>query len=227
VTPRCQNPTNAMLPLARRKELVEIARRHDLPIIESDIYGTVLLDDEVPPIATLAPERTHFVTSLGRIFGPGMKIGCVVSPLSEVPRMQAGLGMSTGFATPIAAEIAVRWLRDGTVEAMTEWQRNDIHRRLAVLTRYPLLSKARSHPMSPHVWLPLPEPWRAEEFVEAAASHRIVIAPTHSFVVGRQPLPHAVRLCIGSPLTIGSLESAADRLERILATLPRMNRDVI
>jgi len=225
-TPRCQNPTNATLSLARRHALVEVARRHDIPIVESDIYGTVMPPDGILPIAALAPERTHFLTSLGRILGPGMKIGCVVSPLSAARRMQAGVAMSTGFATPIAAEIAAHWIHDGTVEAMTQWQREELQRRARIVAGFPILSTARAHPMSPHIWLTLPEPWRAEDFVDAAAAHKIAIAPTHSFAVGRRSLPHAVRLCIGSPANLGELETACERLERILMTSPRTSRDV-
>ncbi|MEB0055709.1 PLP-dependent aminotransferase family protein [Variovorax sp. LG9.2] len=224
-TPRCQNPTNATLSMARRQELVDVARRHDIPIVESDIYGTVMPPDGILPIAALAPERTHFLTSLGRILGPGMKIGCVVSPLSAARRMQAGVAMSTGFATPIAAEIAARWIRDGTVEGMTQWQRAELRRRASVVSHFPLLATARAHPMSPHIWLTLPEPWRAEDFVDAAAAHKIAIAPTHSFVVGRRSLPHAVRLCIGSPANLIELEAACERLERILMTSPRISQD--
>lgn len=220
VTPRCQNPTNSTLPAARRAAIVAIARAFDLPIVESDIYGTILDTPEVPLFA-LAPERTHFVTSLGRILGPGLKVGCLVSPAGDVLRTQAGVGMSTGSATPLMAELALHWLAENRLQGLIDWQRAENGRRLAVLRRFPLLGAARAHPHSAHVWLTLPEPWRAEEFVAAAASHNIGIAQTHSFVVGRRSLPHAVRLCIGAPPSLEALEGACERLERLLGTAPR------
>lgn len=220
VTTRSQNPTNATLPLARREAIVEIARRHDLPIIESDIYGTIMSDPE-PPIVMLAPERTHFLTSLGRIAGPGMKIGCLVSPLSDVARTQSGVGMSTGSATLIAAEIGARWIVNNQLERMIRWQQAENIRRLSLLTTYPLLGAARTDIASPHIWLPLPQQWRAEDFIEAALGQGVTIAPTHSFVVGRRSLPHAVRLCIGSPPSVETLQIACERLERLLGAQPK------
>jgi DNA-binding transcriptional MocR family regulator len=220
VTTRSQNPTNATLPLARREAIVEIARRYDLPIIESDIYGTIM-NDPLPPIAMLAPERTHFLTSLGRIAGPGMKIGCLVSPLSEIARTQSGVGMSTGSATLIAAEIGARWIAGNQLEGMIRWQQAENIRRLSLLTTYPLLGAARTDVASPHIWLPLPQQWRAEDFIEAALAQGITIAPTHSFVVGRRSLPHAVRLCIGSPSSVETLQIACERLERLLGAQPK------
>lgn len=220
VTTRCQNPTNATLPLKRREAIADVARANDLPIIESDIYGTLMADPE-PPIAAIAPERTHFITSLGRIAGPGMKVGCLVSPLAEIARTQSGVGMSTGSATLIAVEIASRWILDNRLDAMIQWQQAENIRRLSLLTTFPRLGQARSDVASPHVWLPLPEQWRAEDFIDAAQGHGITIAQTHSFVVGRRPMPHAVRLCIGSPPSVEALQIACEQLERLLGAQPK------
>lgn len=220
VTTRAQNPTNATLPLERREEIADIARRHDLPIIESDIYGTTMFDP-LPPIFAIAPERTHFLTSLGRIAGPGIKVGCLVSPLQDVAKTQSGVGMSTGSATLITAEIITRWIAGNQLDGMIRWQQAENIRRLSLLATYPLLGTARTDIASPHVWLPLPEQWRAEDFVDAAMAQGITIAPTHSFVVGRRSMPHAVRLCIGSPSSVETLQIACERLERLLSSQPK------
>ena len=219
-TTRNQNPTNVTLSLERRMALVEVARKFDLPIIESDIYGS-LSNDAVAPIFTIAPERTHFITSLGRIVGPGMKVGCLVSPIADVVRTQLGVAMSTGVATPIATELAARIILGGQIEAMVEWQRTENLRRVALFNAHSLLSGAITNPSSPHVWLTLPEPWRAEDFVEAAAGHGVLIAPSHSFVVGRQSVPHAVRLVLGAAQTFDHLEVACQKLHALIATQPR------
>lgn len=222
ITPRNQNPTNAVMPQARREAVAEIARRHDIPIIESDIYGTLRHDTE-SPIVALAPERVHFVTSLGRIGGPGMKTGCLVSPLFSVGLTQSGVAMSTGSATPIMAELATRWIEQGRLEEMVQWQIEDTRRRIDLLRSYPILGQAVSRTSSPHVWLPLPEPWRSEDFVEAAKAHGVSILPTHSFAVGRQDVPHAVRLVVGGAGPLDRLRVALDRLEGILSAPPRMH----
>lgn len=223
VTPRAQNPTNATLPAERRIAIAEIARRHDLPIIESDIYGTLFSEGNEPPIAAIAPERTHFITSLGRIAGPGMKVGCIVSPLAEVARTQSGVGMSTGSASLIAVEIGMRWVADNRLDAMIRWQQAENIRRLSLLATFPMLGAARTDVASPHAWLSLPEQWRAEDFVNASGGLGVSIAATHSFVVGRRAMPHAVRLVIGSPPSAEALQMACERLERLLNTQPKGN----
>lgn len=219
-TPRNQNPTNSVMPLIRRQAIADIADRHDVPIIESDIYGT-LRKDPIAPIFALAPKRTHFVSSLGRIAGPGMKVGCLVSPTDSVARSRQGVSMSTGAATRLQAEVAARWIQQNRIKDMVQWQRAETQKRVTLLANYTFLSDAIVRPTSPHVWLTLPEPWRGEEFVEAAAAHGVSIAPTHSFVVGRREVPHAVRLVIGGPKSLQELERGLGLLEKLLQTQPR------
>lgn len=50
--PSLHNPTAAVMPEARRREIAAIAARHDMPIIEDDCYG-FLVPDAPPPMAAL------------------------------------------------------------------------------------------------------------------------------------------------------------------------------
>lgn len=220
-TPRHHNPTNVTMSAERRKDIVEIARRHNLTIIESDIYGS-LAEEHIPSLCQLAPERTYCVSSFGRIAGAGMKVGWLIAPPGNVKTTQIGVAMTTGVASPFMAELATRMIVDGKMEEMLRWQRIENRHRLSLLRGFPVLSQARGDPTSSHVWLKLPEPWRAEDIIEAAASeHDINIAPSHTFVVGRRTVPHAIRLVIGAPLNQDELLLACERLEKLLAIGPR------
>ncbi len=220
-TPRHHNPTNVTMPLKRRADLVEVARRHNLTIIESDIYGSIA-EDHVTALCQFAPERTYRVSSLARIAGAGMKVGWLIAPPGNAKNAHIGVAMSTGVASPFMAELATRMIVDGKMEEMLRWQQVENRHRLSQLRGFPILSGARGEPTSAHVWLNLPEPWRAEDLVEAAArEHNINIAPSHTFVVGRRTVPHAIRLVIGAPLDQDELLLACERLERLLSIGPR------
>jgi DNA-binding transcriptional MocR family regulator len=63
LNPTIQNPTTVTMPEARRREIVEVARRHDATIVEDDPYW-LLADQPPPPLARLAPERVHYISTL-------------------------------------------------------------------------------------------------------------------------------------------------------------------
>ena len=68
--PTHHNPTTAVMPEERRREIVAIARAHGLAIVEDDVHG--LLPEERPrPIAALAPERSYYLTSTSKTLAPG------------------------------------------------------------------------------------------------------------------------------------------------------------
>ena len=150
-----------------------------------------------------------------------MKVGCLVSPPGDVAITQSGVGMSTGSATLITAEIGARWIANNRIDGMVRWQQAENLRRLSLLTTYSLLGTAKTHVASPHAWLALPDPWRAEDFVNAAAAVGVSIAPTHSFVVSRRQMPHFVRLVFGAPASVEELQIACERLERLLSSRPK------
>lgn len=73
-----QNPTGTTMPLARRTELLEIARRHDVLIVEDDCYADVRYSDApLPPaLYKLAePGRVMYIGSFSKVLGPGVRLG--------------------------------------------------------------------------------------------------------------------------------------------------------
>jgi len=72
--PTIQNPTASVMPEERRREIAAICRRHDVGIIEDDIYG-FLIDRPPPPIARFAPERTLLMSGLSKCMAPGLRLG--------------------------------------------------------------------------------------------------------------------------------------------------------
>ena len=118
------------------------------------------------------------------------------------------------MATPISAELATRWIEDGTAEKILDSRRAEAFARLK-LAHHSISATPGYH----HIWLTLPEPWRATAYTEEAKRQGIVIAPAEIFVAGRSNAPHAVRICIGMPRQRKKLDYALDVLAEILLSL--------
>ena len=193
ITPCYSNPTVSLMPESRRRELAELARRFDVAIVEADEYGPYL-PDRPRPLWCFAPERTYYATSLSVT---GLLSGYLVGPPAMIPRMTTRFRATGWIANTWAAEVASRWIYDGTAETLTALQRSRLKARHGAFEKAMRGNTYVSHPHAPHVWLTLPEPWRAGVFVQEARRRNILLTPPDPFIVGRSIEPHAVRLAFG------------------------------
>ncbi|MFN2111201.1 MAG: PLP-dependent aminotransferase family protein [Anaerolineae bacterium] len=113
VLPNFHNPAGTTLPEDRRHLLVEIARKHDLLIVEDDPYGALrYTGEDIIPIASLAPERTIYLGTFSKTLTPGLRIGWSVAPAEIALRLvQAKQGAdlhSSTFDQMIANDVAQR-----------------------------------------------------------------------------------------------------------------------
>ena len=79
--PNHQNPAGVSLSAPRREQLIDIARRHDLLIVEDNPYGLLDFRGEIrTSLRSLAPERVVYIGTLSKIFSPGVRCGWVAAP---------------------------------------------------------------------------------------------------------------------------------------------------
>jgi DNA-binding transcriptional MocR family regulator len=216
--PTLHNPLGMTMPAGRRAELAEVLVRLDLPAIEDTIYA--FLSDDFPPLAAWAPGHTVVIDSLSKRLSPGLTLGFIVTPPRLAGRLTAALRSGTWSASRFALDAATCWMSDGTVTAIVEAKRRDAAARQEIRADRLAGFAIRADPRAYHCWWELPDPWRAEIFVSAAARHGIAVTPAAAFVVSAGHAPNAVRLALSSP-TITTLTSALD----VLATLARGGPD--
>ena len=215
--PTLQNPTGTIMGEGRRAALAHIAERYNVSIVEDDIYG-FLAPDAPAPIATRAPEQTLYLTSLSKSLAPGLRIGCLAAPRRFQPRIMAAVRATTWMVPPLMGEIAADWIASGVADSIAENRRQETARRQAIARAVlgPLAGSAS--PQAYHLWMKLPAPWRATDFVAEARQRGVLIAPTDVFAVGRRHEEEAVRICLGSP---ASAEAVRQGLEVLRELIPQ------
>lgn len=218
VQPSVINPTATLMGEARRAALAEVARRHDIAIIENDVLGP-LVAGRPPPIAAMAPERTLYVTSFTKTVVPGLRIGYLAAPDRFAAAVANRHLVSNWMATPIIAEIASKWVADGTAMELVEWQRRALDRRQEIVAEVlgDVRFLTRRHAL--HLWLPLPGDRTEEGFVAQARLQGVAIAPGASFRISEEPWQPAVRVSLGST-TEGELRTGLGIIARLLLGNP-------
>ncbi|MEV4058030.1 PLP-dependent aminotransferase family protein [Amycolatopsis sp. NPDC049688] len=194
--PTLHNPLGWVLDDGHRTRLVEIARRHGLTLIEDASYA-YLAEDAPAPLAVLAPEATVYVSGLSKNVATGLRFGFVVAPDALVPSLERAIRATTWNTPALIAEIARRWLDDGTVDRLETRKREDARRRQAVAGEVLAGLPVVAHPSSYFLWLPLAPDARPDRIAAALARRRVAVATAEPFAT-TPAVPHALRLALGS-----------------------------
>jgi DNA-binding transcriptional MocR family regulator len=212
--PTMHNPLGWVMGVARRRELVAIARRHGLVIIEDAAYA-FLVEDAPPPLAALAPETTAYVSSFSKSVATGLRVGFVHAPKEWIPKIERNIRATTWNTPATLTSIACGWIEDGTVARLEAEKRRDAMQRQAIAARVLGRLKRIGHPASYFLWLPLPQEVRADAIAMALRKERIAVSTAQAFSVSTQ-VPHAIRLALGS-VDLSAIEHALARVAAVIA----------
>ena len=218
VHPTLQNPTTRTMSLARRRELVEVARSRDLTIIEDAAYEAYA-DPLARPaaLADLAPERTFYLVSTSKSLATGLRVGFLIPPDRA---RRAGLirGIrAMGYSPPgLEALVFAQWVEDGTADTVADRiidetaVRSDLARRILGSAM-----EGPGAPRSPHVWLPMPA-LGAERLAARAFRKGVEVTPLEAPVVSPGEVS-GVRLCLGAAPDRRVLEQALTTVASIVS----------
>lgn len=216
LTPNYANPIATVMPEDRRRQIARIARRQEIIIVEDDVFGP-LLPHPVPPVAAFDPNRALYITSFTKTLVSGLRVGYMVAPEDLMPRLETRLRASSWMATPLVAEIATRWIEDGTAGELMIWQQTEMRERLEILHRHLPGHTYQAKPNTPHVFLDLPSTWRPANFATHARLQQVAVTPAEPFVVGESPEPQAIRITLGAATSKRQLDVGLKRLDKLLS----------
>ena len=217
VIPTLQNPTTVTLDAGRRAEIANVARKHDLLIVEDEAYRAFAHENAPASLAELAPERTLMVAGVSKAIAPGLRLGFLVPPEDDTIRNRLLVGLrALGYSPPtINALLFSQWEQDGTADRIADdvVAEADIRTRLA----QDILGNALAAPgagRSLHLWLPMPM-IAAERFTAQALRAGVALTPPDGPAVTADA-PSGVRLCLGGVRNRDTLERALRCLHGLL-----------
>lgn len=217
--PTLHNPTTLIMPPDRRAAIAEVARRHDVMIVEDDIYRP-LAKNPPPPISFYAPERTVTIAGLSKALMPGLRVA-YLHGRSDISRALAGtIRASIMMANPIINEVAAQMIESGDATRIMQGNRIDAAQRQEIARKIMPKVFDQCEIEAAHLWLPLPAPWTSANFVAIARERGVSIWPAESFYHGLGSSPAAIRLGLGSAGSHERLQRALTILREVLQSDP-------
>ena len=214
--PVMHNPLGHSMSAERRDEIARLASKLGVTIIEDLVYGFL---SDVPPLASLAPERCIVIDSMSKRIAPGVSVGILHVPSGLRERVWSTVRGGAWTVSPLSLDVAVRLVLDGAAAEIVKLKRQDARRRQAIVSKGLGGYELAADPSSYHLWLKLPEGWRSETFAAASARAGVAVTPSSAFAMAPGHAPSAVRLALGLP-SHDELRVATKRLADLLHGRP-------
>lgn len=228
-TPLHQYPTTVTLAVSRRLALLEVAARHDVPILEDDYdHEFHYRCEPLPPLASADGDgRVIYVSTFSKVLYPSARLGFVAAPEPVAQRLASLRRILSRQSDSLLQEAVARWMEDGGVERHMRRMRRAYELRRDALAA--ALSRWRDRGAAIDWRLPdggmalwLLVPGVSAELAERAAARGVYVQPEESFRLAPGPGRH-LRLGFANQAP-AELEAGIERVMECLAQRPRSGR---
>ncbi|MHB2081073.1 GntR family transcriptional regulator MpaR [Pseudomonas asiatica] len=215
-----QNPVGASMPEAKKQALVELLARHQVPLIEDDVYAELYYAQQAPKPAKAFDTQglVMHCGSFAKSLAPGYRIGWVAA--GRFAQKIERLKLMTSLCASMPAQAAIAdYLQHGGYDrhlrklryALEGQQANML---AAIARHFPAQTRVSQPSGGYFLWLELPEQMDALKLFHMALAQGISIAPGPIFSPTRR-FGNCIRLNYGSPWHEGA-ERAMETLGRII-----------
>ncbi|MFC2167702.1 PLP-dependent aminotransferase family protein [Acidobacteriota bacterium] len=191
--PTFQNPSGITLSEKKRRDLLTIAEREDLIIIEDDVYSDLAYEEtKIPTLFSLDEgKRVIRFGSFSKIIAPGLRLGWILGPDHLIKRLiRSGLRSMGGGSNPLTAVAMAHYCRKDHLESHIVYLRQIYkERRDVMLAALEINMPEEVSWTKPgggfFVWLTLPQGLQSEDVKKAAKNENIYFLAGDPFFTER------------------------------------------
>ena len=200
LTPDFHNPTGTSMPLAARRKLLELAARHQVPVVEDHIYARLHAREErVPSLKQM--DRSNLVIhidSFAKVAFPGLRVGWIVAAPAAIERLRLVKQTTDLHTDQLAQATLAEFLRRGYFSKHLAKMRKVYASRLnaldeALRKHMPEETRWTRPEGGMCMWVELPPGFDASELLIHAKERGLLFAPGRYFYV-QTHLPNTLRL---------------------------------
>jgi len=225
VNPIAQNPTGAVLPARRAKQIVALARRYDVVILEDQTGWQLTYDAPAPPplAAYDTDGRVIVMESLSKSIFPALRIGYLFAKGAIAQALEAAKVRADVFTSTLTQRALWRFMESPACARHFRAARALYRKRrdafVDALSQTVQWTPVQSPAAGVSVWLPLPPRISTQAALDACAREGVLVMPAEPFYPTRSGAP-ALRLAFGHLEPEAAQEGVA-RLGRALRKLLR------
>ncbi len=223
-SPNYQNPLGSVMPLEKKKRLLELCSKYSMTLIEDDIYGECSYDNSIfPPLKQLDKSGSViYCSSFSKTVSPGVRIGWLSG--GKYHKRCAELKFAESLGGPaILQQAMAEFLATGGYNYHIRNFRKRIARQSysikELLVRYLPEQTKISRPGGGYfLWVELPQSVDAMELFSVALNNKIGLVPGPVFSGNHNLFTNCIRISCGSPVT-EEMERGIEKLGALIGGL--------
>jgi len=187
LVPTFQNPTGRTLPLERRRQIADIIKKYNALLVEDDPYGALRYRGQaITPIKALAPDNVVYISTLSKVFAPGLRIGFCHAP-EQIRKwlviVKQGIDLHTStFNQALAAEYIAGGFLKRHLPKIIDLYRPKQEAMLTALDRYfPKKFKWSNPEGGMFLWVEGPQGFDMEKLYWKAVKRNVAFVPGKYF----------------------------------------------
>lgn len=218
--PNFHNPAGVTLSLERRKKLIEISEKYQIPIIEDDPYGEIRFEGEpLPPLISL--DRSHVITlrTFSKILSPGLRLGWIVGDPEAIRKIVIAKQAADLCSPSLTQYIVYEFLKKGYLEPYIEKVKIEYKKKRDLMIEsiskyFPEEVKYTKPNGGLFLWVTCPKSINTEELFFEAIEEKVAYVIGASFYAHRN-IHNCMRLNFSLP-THEQIEEGIKRLGNLL-----------
>ncbi len=201
--PTVQNPTGSIMPEARRKELLALAREYKTMIFEDECYSDLIWSGERPKslYAMANGEGVIFVGSFSKSIAPALRVGYIVAKWEILARI-LGLKQDAGSGAleqMILAEFCTKHFADHVPKLSKALSHKLQVLREALAEQFGTAAEFGDPPGGIYLWIKLPDVVDVPKLFTAAAAAGVALNPGPEWSTDKAYAKSRLRLCFANP----------------------------
>ena len=201
--PTVQNPTATVMPVGRRRELLDISRENGVAVIEDECYADLLWNEEWPSSLRAMDGADHVihVGSFSKCLSPALRLGYIAAPRPVLAQMLALKidGGTSALAQMIVADFMAEHY-DDHVAALNERLKRKRDVLIEALEKeFGATAEFETPPGGMFLWVKLPEAVDTLKLADSAAAEGVAFDPGPHWSVVPEAAIRCLRLCFAYP----------------------------
>ena len=221
--PNFSNPVGSLMPDHRKKQLVALLAKHQIPLIEDDIYGEMYFGKTRPKTCKSFDKEglVMLCSSVSKTLAPGYRVGWCIPGRFLDQILSIKLTHSVSSATPTQVAIGL-FFETGRYDLHMRKLRKALHtqclRYIQAISEYFPADTKVSRPQGGYVlWIEMSAKVNAFDLFQRAMKENVSIAPGQIFSTDAR-FTHYIRISFGAPYS-AVIDESLGKLGKLIKSL--------